>query len=89
MELSRSHWRAMIFYDFKSGLNRTKCLERLRAAFGDDAPSRTSVLDLFAEVRRGRESLDDEARPGRPVSAKSDADAAAVQKLVVEDSRVR
>jgi histone-lysine N-methyltransferase SETMAR len=78
----------MIFYDFKSGLNQTQCLERLRAAFGDDAPSRTTVFDWFAEFRRGRESLDDEARPGRPVSATSDADAAAVQKLVEEDSRV-
>ena len=35
MELKRSHWRAMILYDYKSGLMQQESIDRLHAAFGD------------------------------------------------------
>jgi hypothetical protein len=49
MELSREHWRAMIYYDYKSGLRQQESFERLSAAFGDQTPSRASVFNWFAE----------------------------------------
>ncbi|GFX28987.1 uncharacterized protein TNCV_3030301 [Trichonephila clavipes] len=33
MELTREHYRAMIFYDFKVGLNQEKYVQRLKSAF--------------------------------------------------------
>jgi histone-lysine N-methyltransferase SETMAR len=78
----------MIFYDYKCGLTQSQSLDRLRQGFGDTAPSRTTVFDWFAEFRRGRVSLEDEAREGRPQSSTTTEMVAAVQALVVEDLRV-
>ena len=88
MDLNRAHFRAMIFYDFRSGLNQHECLQRLSTAFPDQAPSRTTVFDWYAEFRRGRRSLEDEDRSGRPPSATNDEQVSAVEAMVKEDARV-
>ena len=88
MELQRTHFRAMIFYDFKSGLNQQQSHGQLHAYFGDEAPSRTTIYDWFAEFRRGRRSLEDNPRSGRPAEATTSVQVAAVQRLVEEDGRV-
>ena len=68
MELEREHFRSMILYDFKCGLNESQTLERLTQAFGDLAPSRATDSRWFAEFKRGRTSLKDEERSRRPTS---------------------
>lgn len=87
MELSREHYRAMIYYDFKVGLSEHQCIERLQQAFGEEAPSRASVFRWYAEFKRGRSSLSDEARPGRPCSSVTPENIAKVQRLIEEDPR--
>lgn len=69
IDLSRESVRALIYYDFKSGLNYHQCIERLTNAFGEQAPSKTTVYNWFQEFRRGRSSLQDEPREGRPRTA--------------------
>ena len=88
MKLEKEHWRAMIFYDFKSGLKQQQCLERLMNAFGAHAPSRATVYNWFAEFRRDRETLQDAERSGRPCSATTEENVTAVQKLVEDDARI-
>ena len=68
MELTREHYRAMIFYDFKARLNQNECLQRLRLAFGNECPSRATVFRWFKEFCIGRNSLQDEEHTGRPSS---------------------
>ena len=51
------------------GLNQAQSLERLTQAFGDLAPSRTTVFNWFAEFKRGRTSFEDEERSGSPSTA--------------------
>ena len=87
MELQRTHFRAMIFYDFKNGLYQQQSHNRLKAAFGNEAPSRTIVYDWFAEFRRGRRSLEDDPRSGLPATATTDVQVAAVRKQIAEDAR--
>ena len=43
MELSREHFRAFIFYNFRSGLTQQQYINELNSIFGDEAPSRTNV----------------------------------------------
>ena len=88
MKLEKEHWRAMMFYDFKSGLKQQESLERLKQAFGDEAPSRATVYNWFAEFRRHRETLEDGERTGRPCSATTEENVTAVRKLVEDDARV-
>ena len=66
MEISRENFRAMIFYDYKCNLTPKQCIDPLHLAFGDEAPSNTTVYNWFAEFQGGRTFLSDEFREGRP-----------------------
>jgi len=88
MKITREHFRAMIFYDFKCGLNQKQCIDRLRSAFGNKTPSKTTVYDWFAEFKRGRESLSDECREGRPSTAVVPANIDAVREMIAADRHV-
>ena len=78
----------MILYDFKSSLNQAQSFERLTRAFRDLAPSRAIVFNSFAEFKRGRTSLEDEERSGRPSMGVTEDNIDAVEKMVREDARV-
>ncbi|GFV46475.1 hypothetical protein TNCV_3233621 [Trichonephila clavipes] len=49
MELTREYYRAMLFFDFKAGLNQEECVQRLRLVFGDESPCHATVFRLFKE----------------------------------------
>ena len=68
MELTRKHFRAIIFYNFRRGLSQQQCIDELNLTFGDEAPSKTTVYRWYSEFNRGRGSLTDEPREGRPKS---------------------
>ena len=78
----------MILYDYHSGLTQHESIDRLHAAFGDNAPSRTRVFEWFAEFRRGRRSLDNATRSGRPVEVTTEDKVAVVRVMVEEDVRM-
>ena len=44
MELKQEYYRAVIFYDFKVGLDQEECLQRLQSAYGEENPSRAAIL---------------------------------------------
>ena len=68
MELNREHFRATIFGNFRRGLTQQQCIDELNSIFGDEAPSKTSVYRRNFKFSRGRSSLLDEYREGRPKS---------------------
>lgn len=88
MELSREHFRAMIFYDFKLNLTEQQSHDRLRLAFVDEAPSYSTVFRWFAEFNRGRSSLSDEHREGRPSTAVTTENIDAVRNMIETDRHV-
>ncbi|XP_040579850.1 uncharacterized protein [Lepeophtheirus salmonis] len=69
MELSREHFRAIIFDYFRRGLSRQKYTDELRSLYGDEAPYYSTVINWFIEFNRGRCSLKDEFCEGRPKTA--------------------
>ncbi|GBP71101.1 hypothetical protein EVAR_53381_1 [Eumeta japonica] len=50
---------------FTSGAHAQQSLARLRIAFGDEAPCKTTICNWFAKFKRGRVNLSDEFRDGR------------------------
>jgi len=88
MILLQQHFRAMIYYDFKAGLNPRDCLQRLTTALGNEAPSKTTVCKWYQEFRCGRTSLEDQDRPGRPPTATTAVQEEAVARLVEEDGHI-
>lgn len=85
MELTREHFRAMIYYDFRRGLSQQQCIEELKSTFGDEAPSKTTVYHWFGEFNRGRSSLTDELKEGRPKSVVVPKNIDAVRELIKQD----
>lgn len=88
MELNRRDFRAMIYYDYKSSLTASQSFDRLTAAFGDSSVSYATVKNWFAEFRRGRTSLEDEERSGRPSEAVTEDNVELVRGMIQEDPRV-
>ena len=88
MELNLEHFRAIIFYNFRCGVAQQECIDELYSIFGDEVPSRTCVYRRFTEFNRGRSSLNDEFREGRPKSVIVPKNIDAVRELILHDRHV-
>jgi [histone H3]-lysine36 N-dimethyltransferase SETMAR len=88
MELTREHFRAIIFHNFRRGLSRQQCIDELKSLYGDQAPSFSTVKNWYNEFSRGRRSLTDEFREGRPKSVVVPQNIDAVEKMIREDRHV-
>ena len=88
MELNREHFRTIIFYNFRHGLTQQQCIDELNSILGDEAPSRTSVYRWYGEFKRGRSSLQDEFREGRPKSVVVPETIDAGRQQILEDCHV-
>lgn len=88
MELMRENFRSMIHYDFRCGLTQQQSIERLVSAFGDEAPSKSTVQRWFSEFNFGRSSLSHASGAGRPKTAVIQENIDAVQKLIEADRNV-
>lgn len=55
---------------------------------GEDAPSSATVKRWVAEFKRGRESVEDEPRSGRPRTSTTDENVAIVHDMIMEDRRL-
>ena len=88
MELNREHFREIIFNNLRRGLTQQQCINELNSIFGDEAPSRTSVYWRYGEFNRGRSSLQEEFREGRPKSVVISETLDAVRQLILQDRHV-
>jgi transposase len=80
--------RTNIKFLVKLGKNGQEILQMLEMAYGGSAMKRRTVykwLDLF---KGGRESVDDEARAGRPSTSRVDENIQPVYDLVKADRRI-
>lgn len=87
-ELTNRDWRPIILFLFKEGETPTRSAERLKAAFGDCAPARSTVSKWFSRFSEGRSSLDDDERGGRPSSYGNEENEELVWQLIQSDRRL-
>ena len=88
MELTREHFRAIIFHNFRRGLSRQECFDELNSFYSDKAPSLSTVKNWYNEFKRGRHSLHDEFREGRPKSVVVPENIDAVLELIKQDRHI-
>lgn len=88
MELTREHFRAIIFHNFRRGLSRQECIDELSSLYGDEAPSYSTVKNWYNEFNRDRRSLRDEFREGRPKSVVVPQNIDSVRELIMQDRHV-
>ena len=76
-------------YLFLKGNTPTQIKVELDTVYGDNAPSFTTVKFWAAEFKRGRKSLGDDERSGRPKTATADDNIAKVHQMVLDDRRIK
>lgn len=88
MRLESRDFRAMLFLHFMEGKTAKESHEILSEVFSDQAPSYATAKNWFCNFRRGRESLEDDPRSGRPAEAVTPENVSAVKQMIQSDRRV-
>src|SRR5436190_14865022 len=88
MKMDKIEYRAVIKY-FLKGNTPTQIKDELDSVYGDSAPSIITVKFWAAEFKRGRKSLGDDERSGRPKTATTDENIAKVHEMVLDDRRIK
>ena len=88
-ENDKIKFRGIIEFLVKEGTAPKEIHERLVKVYGDASPSYATVKNWAAEFKRGRVSLEDDPRSGRTSTSTSDEKVEAVEKLVLEDRRIK
>jgi len=84
-EIYRSEYRATLKFLTLEKQLANNIYERLVNVYANNAPSYSTVTRWVAEFKRGRTSLEDDTRAGRPVKATTDDCCHAVKKPVTGD----
>ncbi|XP_052748163.1 protein GVQW3-like [Galleria mellonella] len=88
MEKRNQEQRVAIKFCAKLGETASETYAKIVKVHGDSALSRAQVFRWHTEFKEGRESVEDEARSGRPVEVRTDTNAQRVRALIREDRRL-
>jgi transposase len=79
--------RANVKFCVKLGKSGAETFEMIRRAYGNEAMSRARCFEWHARFKRGRTSLEDDERSGRPSTSSAPKNVETIRRLVHEDRR--
>ena len=85
--MDKTEYRAVIKFLVLEGQSSKQVEERLTSVYGQSSPSSSTIKRWVKEFQRGRESLEDDPRSGRPTTSTSPENIEKVHKLVIENRR--
>ncbi|XP_025197065.1 protein GVQW3-like [Melanaphis sacchari] len=89
LSFTKEEVRAVIrFFNFQN-VSPTEIHRKLTEVYGPHVMSRKSVSVWCTKFNSGRESVEDEARNGRPISTSTAETIEAVEKLLRSDRRLK
>jgi len=74
--------RERILNCFKLGKTAAETVEMMRQVYGDNCLSRAQIFRWYAQFKSGVETIEDEARPGRPFSVRNERLIAKVRERI-------
>ncbi|XP_054711183.1 protein GVQW3-like [Uloborus diversus] len=77
--------RAKIKFCFKLGKSAAETFELMKTVYGSEVLSRKNVFKWYARFRDGRDSLEDDPRPGHSVTVRNDKNIEKVAKILRND----
>ena len=78
----------VIRYLQKKGLTTKEIHTNMVSTLGDDAPALSTVKKWAVKFKRGRESLEDDPRSGRPSTATIQENIDRIHQMVMNDRRL-
>jgi len=79
--------RANIKFCVTLGISGAETFEMIRCAYRNEAMSRARCFEWHARFKRGRTSLEDDERSGRPSTSSTPKNVETIRRLVHEDRR--
>jgi histone-lysine N-methyltransferase SETMAR len=89
LKMDKTEYRAVIKLLVKEGLTPNKIHSKFMKVYGDSSPSFSTVKKWAAEFKRGRISLEDDPREGRPKSATPPEIIEQVHDMLLDDRRMK
>jgi len=80
--------RVCVKFCFKLGKSFTETVQMLTQAFGDESMSKTRIYEWYNRFKKGRTSIEDDERSGRPTTAKTDKNIEKVRELIRSNRRL-
>ena len=87
--MDKIQYRAVIKFFVKKGLTPNKIHSKFINVYGDSTPSFSTINKWAAVFKRGRTSLEDNPREGRPKSATTPEIIKQVHDMVLDDRRMK
>ena len=85
MESQNIEFRAVIKFLTKEGAKAKEIHRHMADMYGDNSPKYSTVAKWSAEFKHGRDSLEDEPRPGHPADVISQEMINRVERLVLNN----
>jgi histone-lysine N-methyltransferase SETMAR len=87
--MDKIEYRTVIKFFVKEGLTPNEIHSKFIKVYGDSSPSFSTIKKWAAEFRRGRTSLEDDPREGRPNSATTLEITEQVHDMELDDRRMK
>jgi transposase len=87
--MDKIEYRAVIKLFVKEGLMPNEIHSKFIKVYGDSSPSFSTIKKWAAEFKRGRTTLEDDPREGRPKSATTPEIIEQVHDMVLDDRRMK
>lgn len=87
--MEKEQYRSVIRFLFLDGKTCEEIKVKLHAVYKDHAPLMTTIRYWFNEFKRGRTSVFDEERPGRPIEVTTEDMVNKIHDIVLTDCRVK
>ncbi|KAG5348132.1 SETMR methyltransferase, partial [Acromyrmex charruanus] len=85
---SKLEQRTCIKFCCKNEIKCSDTLKILQKCYGDDTLSKTQVYQWYECFKSGREAVEDDARPGRPSTSKTDENVDEIRQLLIENRKL-